>query len=488
MKRFIYYSVALLTMVCAMACKKDEPGPGPGPEPEPALSLDNFKPLAAGFYPSSSVMRTDPITGNIWILTFREQSRGQVPFMQCYNSYFDSIGGYWQFMTDQQCPENIPASDFAILPDGSALCVFGQRATDKITLGYYNIIKPDNTVVNKEGTLIYDVRNDFPELAGCTAECHVLADGEGGAWIAVSYQEMIVVRHFLSSNKMSDAVKIIPANPEMSVKNINMMLAEDGGIFLTEMEMKNARKEEEHIAHWVGHGNLVKIDAKCASCQVTPINSDEDCNASTQMRLVPDTKGGAYMIYISQKPDHEEVACSHFDENGKFGALKPVVKTDDYVGCHFAVVPSDNSLCLALNETVSEIVQGISVVVGYKISLVKADENISIQYDDLTLREFDSPDAKVMDVTIAARKDSTMDVCYLFHDTNNKSPYYNIGVGSVNFSDMSIDPEIVKTGLIITDSRINYIGGPKEYVNGKINLGWACGATEEMCAGQVVLQ
>lgn len=490
MRKAIHYLIAILAIVCMAACRKDaaaDPIPTPVPPKAKTVSLENFTTIPAGFVCSSPALRTDPATGNVWMLVYKsfEGGEGNTPVMQCFDSQYAPITGGWTYLTQKTCPLFGSDVDFAILKDGSAVCAYAQSESAGFELIYYSVIKPDGTIVNGDGTLVYDVRNDFPELKECSAQAKVMTDGKGGAWIALSYRKMIVVRHLSSSLKMSEPVKIFTKEsvPVKSAMNINLMLAADGGLFLTEYDMT---EDEVHTtATWRGNANLIKVDAACTSYTSTEIISDDVCNPGSRVEIIPDTKGGAYLVTVEPDQDtHTElIICGHMDKNGKVGELKTVATSDFFKTCAFGVVPSDNTLCIALAEQYN--LSG--VVLGHGITLIDVNEASEVLYE-MPFREFDA-DANLQSVAVIAREGSVMDVCYIYHDKEAEPINLNVGIGTADFSKKTVAPSVDRKPLTDGPADLVFMTGSGKYMNGKANIGWADILLHgDVYIGQVVLK
>lgn len=486
MKKFFSISCLVMAIACTVVgCKDDLEDPIPVPPESKTLSLENFKILPAGFPLGDIAIRTDPSTNNVWALVSKGHHSGQTPVMQCFDSQFEPITGEWKVVTQKTCPPFLPLIDFAILADGSALCAYPQLESPGFSLVYYSIMKQDGTIVNGDGTLVYDIRNDFPDLKVCSVSSNrVIADGKGGAWIALSYEKMIVVRHLLPSLEMTAPVKIFIKGDEYktSATNINLMLAEDGGLFMTEMD---AISKSELSVWMTAHCNLIKIDAGCTSYTSTQITPEDSFNPASEVEFIPDTKGGAYLVSVEvDSSEHTMIISSgYMDKNGKAGKLKPVIDSPDYWKSSFAVVPSDNSLCIALCE------RGVigEMVTGYSATLTTVNE-ASDKLLELQFKDFDE-DANIRSISVIPRAGSVMDVCYVYFDREGAPITANAGVGTVNLSNKTIVPSVDTMPLTDYSNELGVMITPAKYVNGKVNIGWANVVSGgDIHVGQIVLK
>ena len=476
MKRIIYIAFAFMAIT---ACHKGDPQPDPTRTP----TITPFKTIGNDFWPGSSVSKTDPASGNVWVLMHRATGeREQVPYIQCFDSNMNSLSKGWVSLTSEICHSSTSHREFTILDNGNALCVYcDKRVSETLELPYYTIVTPDGTLLNPKGTLVYDTRD---ESYGALVETEAVSDGKGGAWVAICQGGLLVIRHISKSGEMSEPVKLKAQKEKEVYHGLKLMLAQDGGAFLTFLDMTHV--PGVMTADYTGHTTLLKISADVRLEFEKQLNPEELCNAGGVPHLWPDAKGGAYLTRrgTDAKTGTELVYYSHFDRNGTVDKAfeenyKICIATKNYVGYACAVVPGSNTLCTAHCEFIKSEEQQ---VIGYTSLLTNVDENGEFIFKDKEFKGFDGT-ANPSDFVMAARGNNIVDIFYL--SLENGASTYKASLGCIDTSDMSVNPTVTSITSSLTKSDLFWLPDiEKAYVNGKMNI--VLCSTKSIVATQVV--
>lgn len=232
MKKLLYLCLA----VVALASCKDDENPGPNPNPKPTPLTECWEVYDQNFDGLNFAHKFDTNTNCIYVskcamTTIGGDNMNYVPFIQKISADGKTMWTKWCQIQTQKGTDVIYYPDFDITSDSQTIHLYSVPSEDGDGTYEARINK-----VSANGQLVWGEKGikfcDFTQKALTPTDGNVVADENGGAWVAASNNlRELVVRHVDKDGNLGVAVTIDAATRAI-VNHPRMLLNPDGGVML----------------------------------------------------------------------------------------------------------------------------------------------------------------------------------------------------------------------------------------------------------------